>query len=203
MPTGYTAGIVDGTIKTFPEFAKLCMRAFGATIHMRDDSMEDEYKPRVPSTYHSDKLLELHKQKEELMNKSDEQLISDKKAELLASKENYIKRIEDTQAKAIRLKDMLKDAQSYVPPTGEHQGIKDFMIQQIEETIKWDGSTNYHDQQIDKIDLQLANLKATDVRFDTAAKIAEDIAYHTKNHNEEIKRCEESNKWCNDFINSL
>ena len=39
MPTGYTAGILEGKIKTFPEFAKICMRAFGAAIHMRDNGL--------------------------------------------------------------------------------------------------------------------------------------------------------------------
>ena len=30
MPTGYTAGIIDGKTETFQDFEKQCMRAFGA-----------------------------------------------------------------------------------------------------------------------------------------------------------------------------
>ena len=62
MPTGYTAGIIDGKTETFQEFAKQCMRAFGATIHMRDENMDKEYEPRTPSDYHT-KALEEAKEK--------------------------------------------------------------------------------------------------------------------------------------------
>ncbi len=56
MPTGYTAGILDGKITTFQQFAKQCMRAFGATIHMRDDDMDAEITPRTPSDYYSKEI---------------------------------------------------------------------------------------------------------------------------------------------------
>jgi len=46
MPTGYTQGILDGTTKDFKEFAKHCMKAFGACVHMRDDDMKKEYEER-------------------------------------------------------------------------------------------------------------------------------------------------------------
>lgn len=52
MPTGYTAGILDGEINTFEEFAKTCMRAFGATIHMRDEPLSKTYEPEKTSDYH-------------------------------------------------------------------------------------------------------------------------------------------------------
>lgn len=46
MPTGYTAGIIDGKIKDFKEFAKLCSRAF--IVHLRDEPINSEYKKREP-----------------------------------------------------------------------------------------------------------------------------------------------------------
>ena len=56
MPTGYTAGILDGTVKDFNEFAKKCSRAF--MIHLRDEPFDSEYKKREPSDYHSKNLKE-------------------------------------------------------------------------------------------------------------------------------------------------
>ena len=38
MPTGYTAGIIDGTTKDFKEYAKHCERAF--MIHLREELQE-------------------------------------------------------------------------------------------------------------------------------------------------------------------
>jgi len=56
MPTGYTAGIINGETETFQDFAKDCMRAFGATMHMRDDDMDKDYVPRTPSDYHTKQI---------------------------------------------------------------------------------------------------------------------------------------------------
>ena len=38
MPTGYTAGIIEGK-ETFEEFVWGCTRAFGVLLHMRDESL--------------------------------------------------------------------------------------------------------------------------------------------------------------------
>lgn len=38
MPTGYTAGVYDGTIKTGKDFLKTCLRAFGVFVEYRDDA---------------------------------------------------------------------------------------------------------------------------------------------------------------------
>lgn len=39
MPTGYTAFIEDGTITTGKEFLKLCSRAFGIAMDVRDEPL--------------------------------------------------------------------------------------------------------------------------------------------------------------------
>ena len=44
MPTGYTSGVQDGSIKHFNEFVWDCARAFGSLIHMRDDRRDAEKK---------------------------------------------------------------------------------------------------------------------------------------------------------------
>jgi hypothetical protein len=59
MPTGYTAGILDGKINTFPEFATECMKAFGACIHMRDDDISTTYRPRKVDDYYIKKIKEI------------------------------------------------------------------------------------------------------------------------------------------------
>ena len=61
MPTGYTAGILDGTTKDFKQFAKHCSRAF--IVHLRDEPIDSEYKKREVSDYH---IKEIEKAKAEL-----------------------------------------------------------------------------------------------------------------------------------------
>lgn len=47
MPTGYTAGIIDGKINTFRDFALVCVKAFGAAIHMRDEQDVKYHSQRI------------------------------------------------------------------------------------------------------------------------------------------------------------
>lgn len=52
MATGFTSGIIDGSITNFKQFATQCIRAFGATLHMRDESLDVEYTPQKVSDYY-------------------------------------------------------------------------------------------------------------------------------------------------------
>lgn len=203
MPTGYTAGIIYGETKTFQDFAKQCMRAFGATIHMRDESMDKEYEPRTPSDYHIKELEKLKKRLEIANTYSDENLIEFKKTELEKDLEYHNKRIQEIKESKIKLESFLESTVNYIPPTDEHQGIKDFMIDQISKTIDFDCSTKYHDEKLSIISTELSNLNANVIRFEMIKNIQKDIDYHVKEQKEEIKRCAESNKWAEAFLSSL
>jgi hypothetical protein len=203
MPTGYTAGILDGKITTFPQFAKLCMRAFGATIHMRDDDMEEEYKERTPGTYHTENLLKARQALIDVELLSDAEIISNQIAELKDSQQHYENAIIKIQADRIKLDEMLQEAQAWEPPTAEHAGIKEFMISQIKSTIDFDCSGNYYNEALLKVNYELETLSAASVRASIIEKANKDIAYHTKELNEEIERCNKANQWVADLLNSF
>jgi len=203
MPTGYTAGILDGKITTFPQFAKQCMRAFGATIHMRDDDMDAEITPRTPSDYYSkgiEKAKQLLKDAETL---SDETIVKTRKDELEKSKEYHLKAIAKAKVDTKNMNDILKDVRKWQPPTADHNGIKDFMIDQIEKTIDFDCKTKYHDEGLAKIELQLLTLNASEIRKYMIANAKKDFEYNTKNYNEDVEGCDKLNQWVSDFVGSL
>lgn len=203
MPTGYTAGILDGEITTFPQFAKQCMRAFGATIHMRDDSMDAEITPRTPGDYHTsgiEKAKQLLKEAETL---SDEAIVTNRKEELEKSKEYHIKSITKAKVDTKNICGILKDVRKWQPPTADHSGIKEFMIEQIEKTIDFDCKTNYHDEKLIGIESDLLNLNPSEIRKQMIAQGKKDLDYHNTENLKEIKRCEESNKWVSDLLKSL
>lgn len=203
MPTGYTAGIIDGKIKTFPEFAKQCMRAFGAVIHMRDERMDAEYVQREPSTYHNEQLEKANALLLEAETLSDDEIVTKRKAQLETDKEYYIESVAKTNKNWEDLTKMLTEVESYNPPTSEHTGIKDFMKQQLTSTLEYDGSDRYAKEKLAEIEKQLKTLNADAIRKDMIKEAKKDIAYHTKELNEDIKRCEESNKWVQDFLKSI
>lgn len=203
MPTGYTAGIISGETKTFQDFAKQCMRAFGATIHMRDENMDKEYEPRTPSDYHTKELEKLKKRLEIVNTYSDDNLIELKKTELEKDLEYHNKRIHEIKESKLKLETFLESSVKYNAPTPEHQGIKDFMIDQIKKTIDFDCSTKYHDEKVFKISTQLSDLNANVIRFEMIKNIQKDIDYHVKEQNAEVKRCAEYNQWVEAFLSSL
>ncbi|WP_428743197.1 hypothetical protein [Tenacibaculum sp.] len=203
MPTGYTAGIIDGTTETFQDFAKQCMRAFGATIHMRDESMDKEYEPRIPSDYHTKALKTANEKLRQAETLTDSEIIENRKAHIVKNKAYYLKRIEETKKAKERLDLFLEKAKAFNPPTKDHEGIAKFMIEQIETTIDHDGSTKYYDDELAKIDAQLSDINADKIRTEMIADAKRDIEYHTKEHNAELKRCEDSNKWVNDLLSVL
>lgn len=204
MPTGYTAGILDGTITNFKDYATLCARAFGATIHMRDDPMTKPYEPRVPSNYHAEKIADANQLLKDAAELTDEQIVSRKEAELKKDKDYYEKSIAETKANTVKLEKMLADAKKYIPPTDQHEGVAKFMVSQIEETIKFDGGSTYQNQRLSEITLQLsAGLKASSIRSEMKVKAHKELAYHGNEQAEEIKRCNDANKWIEDYYNSL
>lgn len=203
MPTGYTAGIIDGEITTFQQFAKKCIRAFGAAIHMRDDQSDSEYTPRTPSKYHIDAINNLKSKIKELESISDEDMVYNEVKKLRERKEYHIDSIKKSNENSIILNQILDKVLLWTPPTIDHEGIKTFMIDQLKQTIQHDCNTEYSIKNISEIEKQLKGINATTLRKKIINEKKESLKYHTKQYKEDIKRCEESNKWVDDLINSL
>jgi len=203
MPTGYTAGILDGKITTFTQFAKKCMRAFAATIHMRDDDMDAEFTPRTPSGYYLEEIEKAKQLLKDAETLSDEVIVKNRKKELEKSKEYHLSAIEKKKVDKKNMNDILKYVRKWQPPTADHNEIKDFMIDQIEKTIYFDCKTQYNDEALELIELELLTLNASEIRKAMVETSKEDFEYNTKNYNEDVERCDKSNQWVSDFVESL
>lgn len=203
MPTGYTVGIIDGTTKDFKDYAKSCMRAFGATMHMRDDNSSAEYREAKPSKYHIEKLEKLREQKRGLAKTDDTTILEKTRKELEIDYKDNLKRIEEIKSTKVKLENFLKEAKAYEEPTTEHKGIKSFMIEQLESTLNFDGDYSFYEELNLKIKAQLNNLNATVIRLEKLRDIEKDIAYHLKSNRQETERCEKANLWVTNFLYSL
>ena len=201
MPTGYTAGILDGTTKDFKEYAKHCERAF--TIHLRDEPFDSEYKPRTPSDYHTKAITKAKETLKEIEILEDTTIIERERLRLLDSLKYHKEGIEKDKQTKSKLDKFLLEAKAFKAPTETHKGIAEFMVTQIEETIKFDCNNSYHKDELENVEKQLLSIDADNVRWDLKTQATKDFAYHTKEHGAELKRCRESNKWHEDFINAL
>ena len=204
MPTGYTAGIIDGKITTFEQFATQCTRAFGATIHMRDNPMDSPYEPRTPSDYHTNSIQSKRERLEEIESMSDEKIVEDFNTQLEEDLKYHQTKMEEDKRNLEKLNSMLESAKSWVPPTEDHQPFRNFMIEQIESTIKVDGDPSYHVNKMVGIKKQMEEgINPKEYREETIQEIKSQISYHETEYQKELVRCKDSNDWMDKFFESI
>ena len=204
MPTGYTAGILDGKVNTFEEFATVCTRAFGATIHMRDNPMDSPYEPRTPSDYHTNSIQSKRERLEEIESMSDEKIVEDFNTQLGEDLKYHQTKMEEDKRNLEKLNSMLESAKSWIPPTEDHQSFRNFMIEQIESTIKVDGDPSYHTNKMVEIKKQMEEgINPKEYREETIQEIKGQISYHETEYQKELVRCKDSNDWMDKFFESI
>ena len=203
MPTGYTAGIIDGKITTFQEFAKTCMRAFGATIHMRDETLDAEYVPREVSSYYRETLESWNKTLEEVTSMSDEEIVAKREKQLQDDIDYHKDRISKIEKNRVVLSRFIKEVTEWVPPTEEHVNFKTVMLDQLSQTIQRDGDDSYNRERLNKAFNEMFSIDAKKIREEYIKDAKYNINYSQENLDKEIKRVEESNKWVEQLLNSI
>lgn len=188
MPTGYTVTLMEKG-QTFQEFIMVCARAFGAFIDMRESPYDalipDKFEP---SNYNAKRLIESR----EILAKLKSMTDAEKESFGQAAKSAEIQRIEqcleNDRAQNKRLEDMATQVNAWNPPTNDHQGLKDFMLQQI----------SISKNRLDYIQTSLieATEKPVLAYYVSAVSKAENgIKYHTEKNAEEIERANSRTEW--------
>lgn len=195
MPTGYTADLYDGKDVSFEDFTLGCARAFGALISMRDSSKDapipDEF---VPSRYHRERIIEIEKRMKEVNEWTPAQAEAEQAILIHKQKLQYKQVEKQDKERLSSYNAMLAQVREWEPPTEEHKGLKNFMIKQLEDSIKHDTGMTFP-----KMKMVLGMIyKAREIE-----KAVEDLEYHTKRHREELERIEERNRWVRELRDSL
>lgn len=196
MPTGYTAAVADGKITTLPAFALRCARAFGATIDMRDDSMDapipEQLEPsgryRLFAEKAADKLLWLQGLSPIEARRAMQQEHS---AAMAVWRERSF---EDAKTRA-RYQAMLAEVAAWDPPSQDHLRLKEFMLEQLQTSIKHDCGGDYN---------RMPRLKRwPEWLRDKKAETIRHIERHNTAHLEELDRVEKRNRWMQQLRVSL
>jgi len=197
MPTGYTSKIKHGI--TFQQFAMGCARAFGACIMMRDDPADkpipDKFKPST--AYDKKKLNEARKELERINGLSIDEAEKEATVEFTKETQRQKQAIKEDRKLMNQYKDMLRKVKQWEPPTPDHIEFKEFMVSQIESSIKFDGMENYY------IENPIKKLTGKEWLAQKTGDAVRDIDYHTKEYNAEIERTNQRNKWITDLRDSL
>jgi len=194
MPTGYTLDLYDGKNITFKEFVMKCARAFGALISMKDESLNAPIPEHLePSDYHL-KEIEKAKKRLEEVNRWDEDRAEQEADRVyekaLKKRKEFIKK---NSAIRKRYEDMLAKVLKWEPPSSDHENLKQFMIQQLKDSIKFDCYTPEMPRR----------LSGEEYKQQEINNALSNIEYHSKEYAEEVDRVQRNNKWLQLLRDSL
>ncbi len=200
MPTGYTYRIIDEPDLTFSQFALDCARAFGACIDLRDEPRDtpilDEFKP---SSYHQEALATAKKTVSYLQGLTHEQRVAFGESEKLKRRQGLVESREKCLLASQRLQQMRLQVAAWEPPSPDHVELKNFMLSQIDDTIKHDGSVSYEDTRLRDLEAQ-GPLEFYGLALAAACAA---VPYHEKRLAEDIKRANERTLWVRQLRESL
>lgn len=193
MPTGYTYPVTEGKVTEFPEFALSCARAFGALIMMRDEPMDAPIPAEFnPSDYNEKRLAESRARLAEIEAMTTDQVEAAALAAYEAAKASHDRYEAEQEAAEQRLDAMMEKVLAWAPPTAEHNGLKDFMIEQI--NISRRGS--YRSDEPKKV-------RAAEWQRDQIEQLHHDIGYHAAEQAKEIERTRGRSEWVKALRTSL
>lgn len=139
MPSGYTAIVAEKDDVTFNEFAWRCARAMGALVLMRDEPIDAPIPEKfVPDDFY-EKEVTLDKQRlDKLTNASQQELLAMYDERHREVDEYYQEHSRTKATMKQRYQAMLKLVRAWDPPTEEHDGFKEFMVNQLQESMDAD-----------------------------------------------------------------
>lgn len=196
MPTGYTADVKDGI--SFSTFAMNCARAFGACITLRDEDGGGHIIPEKfePSDLHS-KELEKYREKLNLLRAMlSHDCDAAANSEYIKSEDDRMKRLEENSKQIKSYRDMLESVRLWSAPTDDHVKLREFMIEQLESSIKFDDMSDYYSKPTEK----LTGQKWLEREIESTIK---SINYHEDGNKKEIERAEERTAWVSALRESL
>jgi len=199
MPTGYTQPLYEGKELTFEQFALNCARAFGALIEMRDEPQDAPIPESFqPNSFYQEKLTELENNLQKYTAMSDQEADTLADAEYQATQKNARKAIKKKEAMKVRYEGMLQQVESWVTPSNEHAGLKEFMIKQLKESIAWDCEGDFYNKL-----LAQPKLSGSDWLKEKLRITNKDLTYYRNAHAEEIERITSRNLWVSQLRESL
>lgn len=193
MPTGYTADIKDGI--DFKSFVLQCSRAF--LVQMRDESWKTPIPDEiVPSSFCAKQLeiakKDLEKHYKLSSEKYDSCALKDWKQKEASRKEH----LEKAKRLRVAYESMLENVRNWMPPTSEHEGLKSFMIEQLESSIKFDCNEDYYLKPTPRI-------TGIEWFIEKEKELFSDVEYYSREHEKEVTRAEHATKWIKNLKASL
>lgn len=186
MPTGYTAGVADGTVTDLRTFALTCARGMGALIMMRDEPMDAPLPERFePSDYSRKELDKAIERLKSLKAMSPEEIAAGAAAWNAENDAFKLKRVRENQEQRERYDRLIAEADAW---QGAPDGLKAFMLDQLRQSRDFDTSDE---------PLKHCAPTRSPVEWWTeeCRQAAWNVQYHSKQDADERRRTDERNAW--------
>lgn len=184
MANGYSGVIRDGG--TFEEFAWRCARAIDHNLEMRDHPTAS-LLGRVADGHYLEQANRAQAKLVELRAMSVEQAAVLCAEEFSAQMRNWKSASDESAALRVRYEAMLVKAKAWVPPTEAHQRFKAFMINEIEDGIRHDCSS----EEVPKPVLCDASAWLTE----QICAQEESVTWHQVRHARTLESTAKTNEW--------
>lgn len=193
MPSGLTIDVIEGC--SFEHFIMRCARQMGALIVMRDEPWDAPIPERFePSTFYADRIPALEAEIERLWNMEYPEKADAAEEDYQVRRRDYDKNVAKSREARQACEAMLERVQAWAPPTQDHHGLKALMVQQLQETIRFDGEPV----------LKPPTRKEPGEWWEAAIAAANGNLRRAITENEkEIQRTEERNAWLKALRESL
>lgn len=188
MPTSYTEKVGTGEVTDFAEYAMMCARNFGVCITLRDDPLSGDIPEFRPDPHYERRLAEARAKLAEWDSMTAEQREEKYKAECREIDEytkNGLQKVNETRK---RYEAMLEKAKAFASPTEEHKGFAKFIVEQLEQSIEFDCSTEFYDSMQDPPAF-------TDWVMQTQLRLTKALASASESLLEETEQCRKRNEW--------
>jgi hypothetical protein len=188
MPTGYTSDLYDGKEVTFQNFVLHCARALNVFVELREEP-QDEPIPDLftPNSFHDEQRRAAEAKIARLEGLSDEEADELARSSYETAKREFEELVASRTQRRGRYLAMLTQVRQWTPPSPDHEGLKAFMIQQLEDSMQSDCDMTF----ITAPELQTA----AEYKEQLLAAARRSLEYHAREYRMEVERVAKRNQW--------
>lgn len=203
MPTGYTSYIEDGEITTGKDFLKLCTRAFGVAVDLKDEPLSVPTPEFIePDRYYEDKYNEALEKLKSFINMSKEDIKKEMKEKHDKDIEYYKRYLDKANSRNKKYEKVRKEVEDWNPPTPEHVSLKKFALEQIDMCMESQTTIDSYAHRIKK-EFDDSDEAVEKYIKTTADNHRRNIDWFLEKWIEALKSVKEKNEWMRQFLNSL
>lgn len=193
MPTVYTADLYDGKDVSFEDFTLNCARATLPSLRDEPDAeIPDEFKV---AEYHVERFEKAKEELEKAKQMTDEDFAAEAEKTFAREKESLLRTIEEKKAIRKRYENMLEEVKQWVPPTSDHVALKNFMISQLEDSIKYDAPTGFYEKKLAELTLETVE--------EAKSRLMDDCIWELNFSKERLEQAGDAAKYRTEWVSQL